>query len=123
MAQLVQDDVTVALFSMFHRLPLAWLLDLVAILLVFIFLVTSVDSATFVLGMLTSGGDLNPPRSRRLAWGAGLGVLAAPLILVGEVAVFKSVMVSGVLPYSLVMLLQAAGLVRALRALKPGVRA
>ena len=100
---------------MFHRLPLSGLLDGVAMALEFIFLVTSVDSATFVLGMLTSGGCLDPPRSRRLAWGAGIGLLAAPLLLVGEVEVFKAVLVSGVLPYSLVMLLQVASLIRALR--------
>jgi len=113
--RLVQEDVTVALFALFHRLPLSRLLDATAILLVFVFLVTSVDSATFVLGMLTSGGSLDPPRSRRLIWGTGLGVLTAPLLLVGEVKVFKAVLVSGVLPYSLVMLVQVASLLRALR--------
>ena len=67
------------------------------------------------LVMLTTEGDLNPPRGRKLAWGTGLGVLSTPLTLMGEVDVFKSVMVSGVLPYSLIMLLQVVALLRALR--------
>jgi len=117
--RLVQQDVTVALFALFHRLPLSRLLDATAILLMFIFLVTSVDSATFVLGMLTSNGSLDPPRSRRLAWGGGMAALAAPLLLVGEVETFKAVLVSGVLPYSLVLLVQVAGLLRALRIDEP----
>lgn len=115
LAQLVQQDVGVALFTLFHRLPLSRLLDALSLALVFIFLVTSVDSATFVLGMITTEGDLNPPRGRKLAWGTGLGVLSTPLTLMGEVDVFKSVMVSGVLPYSLIMLLQVVALLRALR--------
>jgi glycine betaine transporter len=119
MARLVQENVTAALFALFHRLPLAGLLDATAISLNFIFLVTSVDSATFVLGMLTSNGSPNPPRSRRLAWGTGLTALTAPLVLVGEIRVFKAVMVSGVLPYALVLLIQASSLLRALRADAP----
>jgi glycine betaine transporter len=114
-AELVQQDAAVALFSLFDRLPLSGLLSATAIFLVFIFLVTSVDSATFVLGMLTSAGSLDPPRSKRLAWGGGLGALAAPLILVGDIEVFKAVLMSGVMPYSLVLLLQTASLIRALR--------
>jgi glycine betaine transporter len=113
-AQLVQEDVTVALFALFHRLPLAYMLDAISLALVFIFLVTSVDSATFVLAMLTKGGDVNPPRRRKLSWGVGLGALSAPMTLMGEIDALKAVMVSGVLPYSAILILQVIGMLRAL---------
>jgi choline-glycine betaine transporter len=44
-----------------------------------------------------------------------LGLLSAPISLFGDVHVFKAVMVCGVLPYSIVMLIQAGGLIRGLR--------
>lgn len=115
LASQVQQNIEVALFSLFQRFPLSHLLDVLAMLLLFIFQVTSIDSATFVLSMLTSDGSLNPSRSRRLTWGIGLGIISAPISLFGDFPVFKAVMVCGVLPYSVVMLLQAGGLICGLR--------
>jgi glycine betaine transporter len=121
LARAVQEDVQVALFALFHRLPLSRLLDITAILLIFLFQVTSIDSATFVLGMLTSDGSSNPSKVRRVSWGVILGTLSFPISLFGDIPVFKAVMVCGVLPYSVVMLIQAGGLVRGLRS-DPGRR-
>jgi glycine betaine transporter len=111
-ARLVREDVSVALFSLFDRLPLSWLLSGTAIALVFIFLVTSVDSATFVLGMLTSRGSFDPPTRRKLAWGAILGLLGGALMLSGNIDVVRAVVVLGALPFALVLLLQIASLLR-----------
>jgi|GEM_PF-3813760 len=41
------------------------------------------DSATFVQGMLTSAGSLNPPMSRKLIWGGLQSSIAAVLLLSG----------------------------------------
>jgi glycine betaine transporter len=114
-AALVREDVSVALFSLFDRLPLSWLLSGTAMVLVFVFLVTSVDSATYVLGMLTSRGSLDPPTSRKLGWGISLGLLGGALMLSGNVHVVRSVAVLGALPFTFVLLLQVAALICALR--------
>ncbi|MBW2454166.1 MAG: BCCT family transporter [Deltaproteobacteria bacterium] len=111
-ARLVREDVSVALFSLFDRLPLSGLLSVTALLLVFIFLVTSVDSATFVLGMLTSRGSLNPPTRRKLAWGLILGALGGALMLSGSIDVVRAVAVLGAIPFAFIMLLQVAALLR-----------
>ena len=39
----------------------------------FLFIVTSVVSAAFVLGMFSTGGDLNPSTRVKLSWGVVLG--------------------------------------------------
>jgi glycine betaine transporter len=114
-AGLVREDVSVALFSLFDRLPMSGLLSATAILLVFVFLVTSVDSATFVLGMLTSRGSLNPPTSRKLGWGVSLGLLGGALMLTGNIQVVRSVALLGALPFTFVMLLQVAAFLKVLR--------
>ena len=67
MVALVRQDVSIALFSLFDRLPFAILLNGTAVVLAFIFLVTSVVSAAYVLGMYTSHGSLNPSVGQKLA--------------------------------------------------------
>ncbi len=116
MVELVSEDVTVALFALFDRLPLAALLSGVAALLLFVFLVTSADSATYVLGMLTSHGSLVPTTQRKLLWGLVIGGLGGALMLTGNIDVLKSVIVTGAVPFTFVMLLQVVALLRALRA-------
>lgn len=114
-ARLIDESVTVALFSLFERLPLAPLLGGIAITLVFVFLVTSVDSATYVLGMLTSRGSMDPPVARKLGWGASLAVLGGALIIAERVDVVRAVAILGAIPFTLVMLLQIVALLRSLR--------
>jgi glycine betaine transporter len=111
---LVKEDVTLALFSLFDRLPLSSVLSVISLVLVFIFAVTSVDSATFVLGMLTSKGSMNPPTRRKLAWGILLAALGAALIIAGNIDVVRAVSISGALPFALVLILQVAALFKAL---------
>jgi glycine betaine transporter len=115
MAALVKEDMTVALFTLFDRLPLSNLLSVTAILLIFIFLVTSADSATFVLGMLTSQGNPNPPTKRKVLWGIVLGALGAALLFTGKVESLQAVVVAGAIPFTFVILLQVAALIKELR--------
>ena len=115
MVDLVKQDVSIALFSMFDRLPLSKLLSVTAMLLVFIFLVTSVDSATFVLGMLTTKGSMNPPTPRKIMWGLALGALGAALMLSGNIDAVRAVAVLGAIPFIFIILLQVAALLRSLK--------
>ncbi|WP_249663388.1 BCCT family transporter, partial [Lysinibacillus fusiformis] len=48
-AQSVHNDVTVALFQLLEHLPVSTLASVIGILLIVIFLITSADSATFIM--------------------------------------------------------------------------
>ena len=72
-----------ALFQMLDGLPLSTLLSVVAIGLVIVFFVTSSDSGSFVVDMIASGGDPNPPTWSRILWAVLEGSIAAALIIVG----------------------------------------
>ena len=65
-----------ALFYLLEMLPFSRLTSIVSICLIFTFLVTSADSACFVLAMMTSEGDLDPKMSLKLLWAA---VMATPV--------------------------------------------
>ena len=56
------------LFGVFNHLPLGMVLSLVALVLIGSFFITSADSATFVLGMQTSYGSLEPSNMVKVTW-------------------------------------------------------
>ena len=105
---------TAAIFALLGPLPFAPVLKAATVLTVFVFVVTSVDSGTFVLGMLSSRGSTEPPVYRRIAWGVCLGILSTVFVLAGDVSVVLTMAMSGAAPFALVMALQAVALLRAL---------
>ena len=111
----VEGSVDRALFALLEQLPGGDLLAATAMVLVFVFLVTSADSAAYVLGMVTSRGATEPPRSRKLTWGLVLGLLAATLVATNDIDVVKAVAILGAIPFTLVLVVQLGALVRALR--------
>ena len=113
-AAMVNDNVTVALFSLFERLPAAQLLNGVTVVLIFVFLITSADSATFVLGMLTSQGSFDPPTRRKVAWGVALGGVSGGLMLSGSIDAIRALSIVGAIPFTFVMVLQVVALLRTL---------
>ncbi len=111
---IVRHDVSIALFTLFERLPFAEVLNLTAIVLAFVFLVTSVVSAAYVLGMMTESGSLDPSVRSKLSWGVVLAALGAAMMLSGNIEAVRAVTVTGAIPFSLVLILQAAALIAAL---------
>jgi choline/carnitine/betaine transport len=112
--EMVRYDVSIALFTLLERLPYAGVLNATAMVLAFVFLVTSVVSAAFVLGML-SGQVANPDRRSKLAWGLVLGLLGAAMIVSGDIQAVRALAVLGAIPFAAVMVLQIVALLRALR--------
>ena len=81
----------------------------------FLFIVTSVVSAAFVLGMFSSGGDLNPSVRIKLSWGVILGALGFVMILSGNIDAVKSIIAVGSLPFIFVVLLLVVCLLKTLK--------
>jgi glycine betaine transporter len=115
LADLVFDDVAKALFALFDYFPLAQVLSGAALLLIFVFLVTSADSGTFVVSMMTGKGTLNPSIGLKLTWALIILAITIGTLLAGSVEVAKTLAVSGAIPFSLVLLIQIAAFLRTLR--------
>jgi choline/carnitine/betaine transport len=110
----LEQDISSSLFAMLDALPLAKILSVLAILLVCTFFITSADSATFVLGMLTSRGDLNPPARIKLVWGVLQSSIAAVLLFSGGLAGLQTASVLAALPFTVVIIGMCVALQRAL---------
>mgnify|MGYP003669854810 CR=1 FL=1 len=103
-------NVFTSLFVFFGHYPMATMLNLVTLLLLVSFLVTSVDSAVFVLSMFTDKGKKNPGKGHRLLWSVFILLGTMALILLGNarpdvdvlVAVQKLLIITS-LPFALFM--------------------
>ncbi len=115
----VQEDVSTALFMVFEHFPGTIILSNVAILLLVVFFVTSADSATFVLGIMTSQGSPNPSLSKKLIWGVTQSSVAAILLVSGGLAALQQMAITAALPFTFVLLLMCYNLWKALSA-EPG---
>lgn len=108
----------VAVYAMLEQLPFAEVLCFLAVIVVTIFFVSSSDSASFVVDMLTSGGHLEPPTWQRVFWATAEGATAAALLYTGGEKVLsglKAGVVSFGLPFCVLMLLMCYALYKALR--------
>ncbi|MDZ7640980.1 MAG: choline BCCT transporter BetT [Desulfurivibrio sp.] len=116
LSEAVAADTSVALFKFFEYLPFSGLTAVVATLLVVTFFVTSSDSGSLVVDILTSGGhDDETPVWQRIFWAVTEGVVAATLLLAGGLAALQTATIATALPFTIIMILMAWGLLRALR--------
>ncbi|GIP42804.1 glycine/betaine ABC transporter permease [Paenibacillus sp. J45TS6] len=114
-AAAVNEDVSVALFQMFDQLPFAGIMSVLAILLIFTFLVTSADSATYILASMTSGGSLNPSSIGKLVWGTLMASIAGVLIYSGGLEALQTASLIAALPFTLLLLLLLVAMTKLIR--------
>lgn len=89
-AKIAIKSTETALFTVFKYYNSGFILSLVAIFLLASFFITSADSATYVLGMMSSDGDLNPPTYKKVIWGISQSALAIGLIFAGGLDMLKT---------------------------------
>jgi glycine betaine transporter len=109
------ENVSTVLFELFAYYPLAPVLSLLAVLLLGVFFVTSADSATYVLSMMTSEGALAPSLAKKVIWGVIESATAAVLLVSGGLEALQRMAIVAALPFAIVMLLMVRSLHKAMR--------
>ncbi|MGD6873145.1 glycine betaine uptake BCCT transporter [Sutcliffiella horikoshii] len=109
-----EQSLETALFYVYEQLPFGAFLSVLTVALITTFFVTSADSATFVLGMQTTGGKLNPPNRVKIIW--GIILVAATLVLMasGGLAGLQTAIIVSALPLTFIVLIMCYGLVKEL---------
>lgn len=79
------DNVFTSIFRFFTYLPLSGTVNSLAVLLLISYLVTSVDSAIYVLSMFSDKGRENPKRKYRLIWAVIILIFSEAIIILGNV--------------------------------------
>ncbi len=106
-----------ALFQLLDGMPAGTLLSVIAIFLIVVFFVTSSDSGSYVVDMLASGGDPNPPVWSRVMWAVLEGLVAAALLLASGATGLGALQTMAILlaaPFSVVMILMMFSMAKAL---------
>ncbi|GHA76273.1 BCCT family transporter [Streptomyces termitum] len=115
LATAVKDGAEASLFAMLEALPLGTVTSVVAMLLVMTYFITSADSASLVMGSLTSRGSLHPPTWLVVTWGVLMAAVAAVLLVAGGLNSLQTATILVALPFVVVMLGLCWALLKELR--------
>src|SRR5699024_244107 len=94
----------VALFGFLESSPLSAVIIGIAVILISSFFITSADSGTFVLAMLTTGGKLNPTTKVKVMWGIILAAIASVLLWSGGLDALEIVMLIDELNFAFIII-------------------
>ncbi|MGJ3242458.1 MAG: BCCT family transporter [Opitutales bacterium] len=106
-ADAVQENLAVSLFVFLENFPLGAVMSFLAVVVIVSFFVTSSDSGSMVIDIITSGGNPDPPKPQRLFWAITEGVVAAVLLIGGGLTALQTAAVTTGLPFALVLLAMA----------------
>ncbi|GAA3514608.1 BCCT family transporter [Aquimarina addita] len=106
------DNVFSSIFIFLENYPFQGMINMITILLLISFLVTSLDSAIFVLSMFTDHGKQNPSKKHRILWSIILTIFAIGILLLGNIRedidvliAMQKLLIITSLPFSLFMVI------------------
>ena len=114
----LSNDYTTGLFALLEQLPLFQITAPLAILLIVFCFLGAANSATFVLSMLTSNGDMDPGKKLRAGWGIAQGAVTAICVIIGGTAILsilQTVSIVAAFPYLFVMIFMCVAIYKALK--------
>lgn len=108
-------DTNSTFFAMLSELPVPALTSAFTVILVVLFFITGADSNTYVLGTLTSGGNMYPKRPVLAIWGLLTGVCAIVLLIVGGLQALQQAAILSAVPFTVIVTLLGISLIKELR--------
>ncbi|MEG1132631.1 MAG: BCCT family transporter [Romboutsia sp.] len=111
----IAADVSIAFFAVMSNYDFGFIISIVTIILLITFFITSANSATFVLGMFTSQGDLNPTNKKKIMLGLLQSFLAIVLLLTGGLNALQTSSLVAAFPFIFIMILAAISLMKELK--------
>jgi len=115
LATYIVKNVSLSIFTFFDQLPLSTVLSLIGFAVVAIYYITVADTATFVLGMLSEGGTLNPSNKIKVIWGVIQSAVACVLLLAGGLNVLQTASIAAALPFAIIMVIMCFSLLKGLK--------
>ena len=109
------SQMEVALFRFLEQFPMSDVLSALALLLIIIFFVTSMDSGSLVIDIITAGGKLDAPLPQRAFWCCFEGLIAIALLLGGGLAALQALALASAFPFTLLMLILCVCIVKGLK--------
>ncbi len=114
-SEIVSEDLSMALFALLEKYPISQITSGMAIIVLVLFFVTSSDSGSLVIDVISAGGHPDPPVIQRIFWAVLEGTIAAILLAGGGLIALQTAVVSTGLPFAAITLLMAVGLYKGLK--------
>ncbi|WP_037319781.1 BCCT family transporter [Salegentibacter sp. Hel_I_6] len=111
----VNDDIATALFVFFEDYPLSMVINVVAVILIAGFFITSSDSGSLVIDSLTSGGKIDAPKGQRVFWAVTEGTVASVLLIGGGLQALQTATIVTGLPFAVILLIMCYSLYKGLK--------
>jgi glycine betaine transporter len=115
LATQITSNLSLSIFNFFEYLPFSLFLSILGFAVVAIYYITVADTATYVLGMLTEGGNLNPSNKIKITWGVIQALVAIVLLLAGGLEVLQKFSIVAAFPFAIIMVLMCWSLIKELR--------
>ncbi|MBR9885857.1 MAG: BCCT family transporter [Oceanospirillales bacterium] len=109
-----EAELPLQLFNMLDVLPMAQITSFIAIILVVVFFVTSSDSGSLVIDVISAGGKVDSPTPQRVFWCTFEGLVAIALILGGGLVALQAMAVSTGFPFTIVLLIASISVIKGL---------
>lgn len=104
-----------AVFIVFENYPFSKLMSILVMILLAVFFITSADSATFSLSMMTSEGNLNPPKYKKIVWAVLEAAIAYILLSANSLKALQTASIATSLPFLFIMIAMCPALVKELK--------
>jgi len=115
LSQAMDTEISTVIFTFFQNLHLSGITSIIGIILAALFLITSSNSATLVLSIMTAGGKTNPPNIQRIFWASIQGGVAIALMLHGGLECLQSATLVAGLPLTVILLAMLFSLKKGLK--------
>lgn len=114
-AEIVSQEISAGLFALLDLLPGSEVTAVLMLLLIILFVITSANSATFVLGMFAGKGALVPKPWLRFVFGVTQVLVAGVLLLSGGLSSLQTISIVAAFPFMILMVFMANALLKSLR--------
>lgn len=107
-------DVSLSLFYMLDAIPFGSIISVVAIALIIVFFVTTLDSGSIVIDSMTAGGKLDVPMKQKVVWAVISASIAMVMLWVGgtqSIQALQSITIIAALPFTIILILGCVSLV------------
>lgn len=111
----IKQNVATSIYQLFENLPLSLIINIIAVVLVISFFVTSSDSGSLVVDAFTSGGKLKSPVGQRIFWATMEGAIAAILLVGGGLKALQTAAITTGLPFAIILIVMAFSLRKGLQ--------
>ncbi|NOI79059.1 BCCT family transporter [Vibrio tubiashii] len=111
------SDVSLSLFYMLDAYSLGDVLSVLAVALIVVFFVTTLDSGSIVIDSMTAGGKLEVPLKQKVVWALIAGSIAMVMLWIGgtqSIQALQSITIIAALPFTIILILGCISLIKGL---------